>query len=54
MTNLFRRGECGELAVAGEARVWRRIRPDALKVTDKATFGHITWLRAGCSEGKAE
>jgi hypothetical protein len=48
MTNPFRRRVAASLLMRGEARPAGRA-----EVTDKATFGHTTWLGIGCSEGRA-
>ena len=52
MTNLFRQGVLASLRPRGEAEgLW----PDrCAEVTEKATSGHIMWLRTGCPEGRAE
>jgi hypothetical protein len=53
MTNPIRRYVAASLQTHGEA--WGLNGPiERAEVTVKATFGRITWVGAGCPEGKAK
>jgi hypothetical protein len=52
MTNLFRRDGLASLRLHGEA--WAPLGGlPAVSAVTRSAAGAITWLRAGCSEGKA-